>query len=353
MPPYVALQAPPPPYYVPLIHQGIADRPAQPQSEFGRWYKTLDSRAPVISAANLLLVFLLKLNRIIVPALVRWMRARRLEWIENADIDVAKEIRDHPNKRELCAGYCCRDTYGAVVTSKDVGPSSNLPPMFSMMHTWVSAFQADETDSDDSDADGSVRRKAYNERLARKKNETAQREFEQKQKSEEDIYYQLRVKQETKHREMFIGQFQYSEVLAMYVTVISLILYWAIISYFVLSNFEFTVRGGWFFSVTLLMTGITSEIDTLIMFKRRMQAGAEQLFPEMPGYYALASAAERTKLMASNLVQGVGDRVAGISKKSRKAKNRQRRGPEMSGSGTKGGSNNDEADVDESKPLVA
>ena len=69
------------------------------------------SREGIISAANLLLVAILKLNRTFVPVILRWVRGRRLNWIRRASRDVYYDLIYRPRKRFLCYGECCIMTY--------------------------------------------------------------------------------------------------------------------------------------------------------------------------------------------------------------------------------------------------
>lgn len=65
----------------------------------------------LVSAANLLIVAVMKLNRVIVPALLRWQRSSRQNWILRAAQDVVADVRKNPGLRMLCVADCCLDTY--------------------------------------------------------------------------------------------------------------------------------------------------------------------------------------------------------------------------------------------------
>lgn len=70
------------------------------------------SRETVVSAANLLLVSLLKLNRGLVPILLRWIRGRRTNWIKRASQDVYSDLLSGKNTRHLNGPQIRMLTYG-------------------------------------------------------------------------------------------------------------------------------------------------------------------------------------------------------------------------------------------------
>lgn len=47
-------------------------------------------RAAIISAANVLMVALLKMNRVLIPALLKWRRAARMSWISSVDDEIRR-----------------------------------------------------------------------------------------------------------------------------------------------------------------------------------------------------------------------------------------------------------------------
>ncbi|CDF41215.1 unnamed protein product [Chondrus crispus] len=51
------------------------------------------NRDAIISAANVLMVALLKMNRVLIPALLKWKRASRAAWIDAADDDMRRPRR--------------------------------------------------------------------------------------------------------------------------------------------------------------------------------------------------------------------------------------------------------------------
>lgn len=73
-------------------------------------------KAVLASSATLLLLLLLRLNRLVVPSLMNWLRSRRSAWISRVPLDVAREMRKRPDCRILCTGPCCLASYGAVAS---------------------------------------------------------------------------------------------------------------------------------------------------------------------------------------------------------------------------------------------
>lgn len=87
-----------------------------------------NSGETLVSAANLAVVALLKLNRVIAPVVLGWVRSRRKNWILRASKDVANDLRLKPGKRTLCVATCCLHTYQAVTdNSPELLPDPSIP----------------------------------------------------------------------------------------------------------------------------------------------------------------------------------------------------------------------------------
>lgn len=69
------------------------------------------TRQSVVATANLLLLALLKMNRAVVPVMLRYVRGVRVNWIRRAAMDVYHDLRVGCKQRFLCVGSCCLFTY--------------------------------------------------------------------------------------------------------------------------------------------------------------------------------------------------------------------------------------------------
>lgn len=245
------------------------------------------SRESAVSAANLLLVSLLKLNRALTPVLLRWMRGRRLHWIRNSSRDVLYDLINRPGKRMLCMGECCRDTYDIVwdmdqpridlkEDSADVSTTDKKPELFASSSTDEGEDQNMEdeveaetrplvtsdkiqalfssSDSDDWTSSGLVPRYAR-EILGRGKDGKM---------SVGEKYYRLLSAQEELHRSQKVIPTVYESVISAWCTVFALVVYSTIIIYLMYTSFSMTRRDIITFSFSLVATATVSEADRLL-----------------------------------------------------------------------------------------
>lgn len=111
------------------------------------------SAQSAISAANLLLVALLKLNRALVPVLLRWARTRRHAYIQRSSRDVYRKLlSDNDNNSSpslfLCVGACCLPTYANAV----IRPARVADPFDSDDDDVANDHGDTDTDDDDDHA---------------------------------------------------------------------------------------------------------------------------------------------------------------------------------------------------------
>lgn len=246
------------------------------------------SRESAVSASNLLLVSLLKLNRALTPVLLRWMRGRRLNWIRNASRDVLYDLINRPGKRMLCMGECCRETYDIVwdmdqpridikddssnITTTDNNAKlpatsstddvedqttedevdSETRPLVAASDKIQALFSA--SDSDDWTSSALVPNYAR-EILGRGKNGKM---------SVGEKYYRLLSAQEELHRSQKVIPAVYESVISAWCTVVALVIYSTIIIYLMYTSFPLTKRDIITFSFSLVATATVSEADRLL-----------------------------------------------------------------------------------------
>lgn len=213
------------------------------------------ARVSVASTATLLLLLLMRLNRVVVPWLMRLFRHRRHKWMSSVPGDVAHEMRKKPKDRLLCAGACCRESY--YQTYGAIDPETGSPQdghhvsdvsdgghhVKASVHLWLKAVV------DDRDADGVA---------------DDEEDGEPSRPSESEIYYLLRVAQEERHRARTKFRFMYPQEMSRYYTLMALVAYSAMIIYCVLHMFVFALNEALFFSVSLVWSGVISEWDALL-----------------------------------------------------------------------------------------
>lgn len=291
----------------------MPDQPAAPAAP---------SHQGVVSAANLLLVAIMKLNRALVPVLLRWIRGRRINWIRRSSRDVYLDLRDNPKDRFLCFGECCAHTYQPSFHHS----TSHHNYIDSSFH-----FADDSEDSDDDTEDAfhklessSIPRKSktdLNQQTESTESFKSQQDSSEDQSSEsvallrkekppqddtpiekkefdfvppfaipfvkrsigrkrqqkeidtvsvEEQYFRLLVAQEEIHRSERVSPFLYQTVLYALVTVMSLILYSVIIIMVVSNYFPMTNEQFVNFSFSLITTATVSEADKLLqVIKKR------------------------------------------------------------------------------------
>lgn len=250
-----------------------------------------DSRAreSAVSAANLLLVSLLKLNRALTPVLLRWMRGRRLNWIQNSSRDVLSDLINRPGKRMLCMGNCCRETYDIVwdmdqpridlkEDSADASTTDKKPNLPASSSTDEAEDQNTEDEietetetrplvapdkiqslfsaSDTDEWPSSALVPSYaQEILGRAKDGKM---------SVGEKYYRLLAAQEELHRSQKVIPAVYESVINAGCTVLALVLYSSVIIYLMYSSFPMTRRDIITFSFSLVATATVSEADRLL-----------------------------------------------------------------------------------------
>lgn len=87
---------------------------------------------------------------------------------------------------------------------------------------------------------------------------------------DDDIYFRLRVLEEERHRGGAMVPLAYTTVMAVYFTLITLVIYSSVLITLVLTNFKFQTWEAVIFSFTLVSTAIISESETLLQVKEKL-----------------------------------------------------------------------------------
>lgn len=224
-------------------------------------------RNAVISAANLLMVSLLKLNRVLVPALLRWVRSRRKQWIRRAAMDVARDFAADQTRRRLCAGSCCGAFYGSLdVTSIGTTTSVDNRP----------ANTSDASSTDDTQPSLAHPSTSDVVKPSPSSNMTSNHTLaplppgppsSSAVAMSDETYYRLRVAEEERHRSGQIDPMVYTSVMQVYFTLGTLTLFSALIISIVLLYTHFQPFEAIIFSFTLIATATISESETLLQIK--------------------------------------------------------------------------------------
>lgn len=269
-------------------------------------------RNAVISAANLLMVSLLKLNRVFVPASLRWLRSRRRNWIRRSSLDIARELAASPERRRLCVGSCCGGAYGSIMATLGTQMEVSKAVRSGKTSTGATVGTTDMTGTTRTDSGGWVEAASseygtWIENVARTTTamtpSTAPRPSSSSSTTatdketeieasypkvithesgrmffpmppgwgEDEVYYRLRVLEEERHRANQMKPVVYSTVLYVYFTLFTLILYGAVIITVVLTMFTFQAWEAVVFSFTLFATAVISEAETLMQTGKRFR----------------------------------------------------------------------------------
>ncbi|KAI0562576.1 hypothetical protein FGB62_58g120 [Gracilaria domingensis] len=218
----------------------------------------ISGRVAVSSAANFLLVFLLRLNHVLAPAIVNIFRVRRDSWIERVTDDVEAELRRDPNSRQLCAGLCCQSSYGTF----DRASPDATPPASVML--WVQAVAA-ATDIGTRTAEEIAAAADYVEDVL-----TGDAKPHSGVQSEAEIYFTLRVQQEARHRSRKTLRVLDEELVLVYLTLFTVILYSSAIIAGVQYWYRLDLWELGVFSLALVTTAFLAEGGTLKKAWRRM-----------------------------------------------------------------------------------
>lgn len=163
-----------------------------------------------------------------------------------------RELKRYPNQRSLCAGACCRISYGSFDNNEtsttsgrtDDGTSPTKESggkSVASVQKWISAVYAEycaQPDAKPEDDDGEIG-------------------------TEERLYMNLRVEQERRHRSNRILKIMVPNNMYRYCTLVWLLLYSAIIVQICVRLFVFSWRDGVVFASSLVWSGVISEWDVL------------------------------------------------------------------------------------------
>eukprot|EP00178_Gracilaria_changii_P014420 TRINITY_DN40650_c0_g1_i1.p1 TRINITY_DN40650_c0_g1~~TRINITY_DN40650_c0_g1_i1.p1 ORF type:complete len:283 (-),score=46.32 TRINITY_DN40650_c0_g1_i1:958-1806(-) len=223
----------------------------------------ISGRVAVSSVANFVLVVLLRLNHVLAPAIVRLFRARRDNWIKRVTDDVEAELRHDPRSRRFCAGSCCQVSYGTFEHASD-GSETVASVMLWVRAVAAATDIASRTADDIAAAADYVGNVLWGESKAR-----------DGVHSEAEIYFMVRVQQEARHRRKRKLRVLDEELVLMYLTLFTMILYSGVIIGGVQYWYRLELWEIGVFSTSLLITGLVSEGGMLKKAWRRLFGSVE------------------------------------------------------------------------------
>lgn len=259
---------------------------------------TESQRNAVVSAANLLMVALLKMNRVMIPMLLRWRRGRRQNWIRRASIDVAAQMDRSTARPRLCAGACCGGSFASIIVNcmpeaRDVHPQivnawlqaggdTSAASIAQMVHAvgpkpdrdagvesdgavvaYAGKIPPDEDASSASTIGLSHRGK---DPVIAQSPDTNDKPYGL---TNDDVYFRLKTLEEERHRSSTVIPLTYTSVMAIYCTILSMIIYASGIIHVVLSSFSFETWEAIIFAFSLVSTAMISESETLMKVKKK------------------------------------------------------------------------------------
>lgn len=186
-------------------------------------------RATIIGNSPLLLLLLLRLNRVLVPILLRYFRSMRSRALSSVPLDVAAEMKDNPTQR-LLPPTGTSQIYSTFVTD-----------LLSKLH-------------DPSTPKG----------------------------EEEELYFQLRVLAEERNRVTRFAPLLFPDSIARYFTLVCLLLFTVLICLAVFSLYTFTIMNKISFTASVLFAGTTAESDTLFGRLEHMPHWVQHLAANYP-----------------------------------------------------------------------
>lgn len=248
-------------------------------------------------SSMLLLLLILRLNRVFVPWILKLHRRRRSSWVSRVPLDVARELHRRPNTRLLCAGSCCLSSYGCQDHSsaaerfgdryEDDDAESKSGNVGSPSHNMTDSIRykpfrdASGLDLDDAEATdserllpesvqrwvSSVREEACRvpRRFDQSATTTAMSLAAVPESLEVDEYFKVRVAQEERHRasSRALPLVTAPRNIWRLFTFISLLVYWAILMTAMLRAFNFGTSEACLLAFSLFFTGIVAEWDVL------------------------------------------------------------------------------------------
>lgn len=239
-----------------------------------------NGREAVISGANLLLVALLKLNRALVPVILRNIRSSRLNWIHNASRDVLHDLIHRPGERVLCMGDCCLSTYEMFptasrseqqsegTTARSGGTERQVNKTSTDVHVGGTVTETQPLLADRSSINNNDREHAMASLVPNYAIELMYRERDGTM-SHGERYYRLLAQQEERHRTQRAIPAVYESVVSAWLTIGSLIIYSVCIVFLVIKSFPMTKREALIFAFSLVSTATVSEADKLLQVVKR------------------------------------------------------------------------------------
>lgn len=228
-------------------------------SRFSNGNEQADS---LVSAANLLIVSILKLNRVVVPALLRWQRASRKNWILRSSQDVADDMRKHPGRRSLCVSGCCLFTYDRVASNVELHPTLETESVLEDNGS-PTAENRNENGAE-VELERAEQGLISSDKPWPKKGSGANSLFGESIMLSDERNFRLLVLQEERHRELTVVPWVYRSVLLTTFSLVSLIVYCTIIIAVVVSLRDMSPRRTIVFIFSLIATAVVSDADMLL-----------------------------------------------------------------------------------------
>lgn len=232
-------------------------------------------RDAVISAANVLMVALLKMNRVIIPAFLKWRRAARLRGIQKADRDIqrmaagdkkmqAMNLRQSTMTENQGAG--CQ-TGGSTTSKEDSQLAHNLNTQRGAqmprsgadderIAPKTSSAGAGESDTSRSDEIQPV-------------NIRSEQGMVERSAANENEYHTRHVESLQQQRAEEVHLFVYTSFVTIIITIVSIVVYGGIIIALVLGLFPFRRGQSIIFSFSLVATALISESEVLLQRKKK------------------------------------------------------------------------------------
>lgn len=236
------------------------------------------TKVNIASTSGLLLLILLRLNRVIVPILLRYLKRQRIHWTNRIPTDVAQEMKNNPNLRILCAGPCCRqsymDTFPTSKTSCKVLPTrvanhvktpsgNDVRPCDSTKESTIPTVTGWLLAAQDTASHQTDKTELRQSKLPESERPSSDTSGDIDWTEEEKLYFRLRVDQEGRHRAKRITFSMRPCFLARFYTIFMLVFFSVVISAIVFHIFIYDLWSQTVFFLSLFYSGLLSEWDSI------------------------------------------------------------------------------------------
>lgn len=243
--------------------------------------EALSDRDAVISAANVLMVALLKVNRVIIPAFLKWRRGVRLRMIQKADEYIRKKTQQDQDRRAMMEAKVMNgqghgrtsSNFSRRDNSTRAGPLPSSPTSTQLIRPKVTPTGA-EGDLETALLASST----INMEAGQDTDVAAGTDIIQPESSESNGTRPIREEEHTRKvqleqlaRAEQVHLLAYTSFATVIITIATIIFYATIIITLVLTLFPFSTGQALIFSFSLIATAMISESEAL------MQKGKQKL----------------------------------------------------------------------------